>query len=117
MPIACDAVCRLPVCCYHDKRETSLGYFCCAVGYSVCRLTPPKTDREIAQPQLPEVSQPKYPLHAMTTYELRDYRRELEHAIAYYNKHHNTAPVLTDLHGKLHEVQAEEEDRAKVADA
>jgi hypothetical protein len=28
------------------------------------------------------VEQPKHPLHAMTTFELRDYRRDLERAIA-----------------------------------
>jgi hypothetical protein len=26
-------------------------------------------------------TQPKHPLHALTTYELHDYRRQLEHAI------------------------------------
>jgi hypothetical protein len=64
----------------------------------------------------PAVGQPGHPLHALTTYELRDYRRELERAIAYYNKHHRTAPVLADLHGKLREVISEQEDRARVTD-
>ena len=31
--------------------------------------------------QAPGVERPKYPLHAMTTFELRDYRRELERTI------------------------------------
>jgi hypothetical protein len=51
--------------------------------------------------QLPDVHQPKHPMHALTTYELRDHRRELEHAIAFYRKHHPAAPVLTDLRARL----------------
>ena len=30
--------------------------------------------------------EPKHPLHAMTTYELRDYRRQLESAIAFFDR-------------------------------
>ncbi len=32
------------------------------------------------------VDQPKHPLHAMTTFELRDYRRQLENAIAFFDR-------------------------------
>jgi hypothetical protein len=32
------------------------------------------------------VGQPKHPLPALTTFELRDYRRELERAIAFFDK-------------------------------
>jgi hypothetical protein len=32
------------------------------------------------------VEQPKHPMYALTTYELRDFRRDLERAIAYFDK-------------------------------
>ena len=37
-----------------------------------------------ASQQTPAVGQPKHPLWALTTYELRDYRRQLERAIAFF---------------------------------
>ena len=37
----------------------------------------------VASEQEPHVDQPKHPLHALTTFELRDYRRQLESAIAF----------------------------------
>ncbi len=58
------------------------------------------------------VEQPKHPVHALTTYELRDYRRDLEHAIKGIPAE---APVPADLHRKLDEVLAEQEDRARIA--
>jgi hypothetical protein len=67
--------------------------------------------------QLPEVGQPKHPMHALTTYELRDHRRELERAIAFYDKHHPAAPVLASLRTRLDDVLAEEESRKRLADA
>jgi hypothetical protein len=48
----------------------------------------------------------------MTTYELRDYRRDLEHAIKGIPP---DATVQTDLHSKLDAVIAEQEDRARLA--
>jgi hypothetical protein len=65
----------------------------------------------------PAVSQPEHKLSQLTTYELRDYRRELERAITFYEKRHPTAPVLTDLRAKLGQVQEEEDSRRKIADA
>lgn len=56
--------------------------------------------------------QPKHPVHALTTYELRDLRRELEHAIKGISP---DAPVQADLRCKLEEVLAEQEDRARIA--
>lgn len=58
------------------------------------------------------VEQPKHPVHALTTYELRDYRRDLEHAIKGIPAE---APVQAGLHRKLDEVLAEQEDRARIA--
>jgi hypothetical protein len=60
----------------------------------------------------PAVEQPKHPMHALTTYELRDYRRELEHAIKGIPA---DAPVQADLRAKLGTVVAEQEQRAKMA--
>jgi hypothetical protein len=68
-----------------------------------------------AAEQLPEVHQPKHPMYALTTYELRDYRRELERAIAFYGKHHPGAPVLADLRTRLDAVLAEQDSRARIA--
>jgi hypothetical protein len=63
------------------------------------------------------VDPPKHPLHALTTFELRDYRRELESAIAFYTKRHPVAPVLADLRRNLDTVLAEQDDRARLARA
>jgi hypothetical protein len=54
-----------------------------------------------------------FPMHALTTYERSRYRRELEHALKELPEH---APVRELLHGKLAEVLAEEDSRAKIAD-
>lgn len=65
--------------------------------------------------QLPEISQPKHPMYALTTYELRDYRRELERAIAFYGKHHSSAPVLADLRARFDDLLAEQDSRTRIA--
>lgn len=59
------------------------------------------------------VQPPEHPMYALTTYELLRYRRELEHALKVLPEH---APVRELLHGKLAEVLAEENSRAKIAD-
>ena len=58
------------------------------------------------------IHQPKHPLHALTTYELRDYRRDLENAIK------NNAPdaaIQAELRRWLDVVIAEQESRARLA--
>jgi hypothetical protein len=57
------------------------------------------------------VQPPKHPTHALTTYELRDYRRELEHALKAVPEH---AEVRELLRAKLAEVLAEQEARIKI---
>jgi hypothetical protein len=47
----------------------------------------------------------------MTTYELRDFRRELEHAIKGISA---DAPGQADLRRKLEEVLAEQDQRARI---
>lgn len=60
------------------------------------------------------VEPPKHPLGALTTYELRDRRRELEHAIKGISP---DAPVQADLRRALDAVLAEHEERARLARA
>ncbi len=57
-------------------------------------------------------SEPSHPIHALTTYEIARYRRELEHAI---KKISADAPVQADLKRKLDEVLAEQAERARIA--
>lgn len=56
----------------------------------------------------------KHPLHALTTYELKDRRRELERAIKGIAP---DTPVQAALRRALDAVIAEQEDRARIADA
>jgi hypothetical protein len=65
--------------------------------------------------QTPAVDQPKHPLHALTTYELRDYRRELEHAVAFLDARHPVPPARGTLQARLDAVIAEQDDRARLA--
>ena len=58
------------------------------------------------------VTAPAHPVHALTTYELRDYRRELERAIRGIAP---DAPVQASLRNKLDAVIAEQDDRARIA--
>jgi len=54
---------------------------------------------------------PSHPVHALTTYELRRYRRALEYSLNGIPAH---APVRELLHTRLAEVLAEEECRAQL---
>jgi hypothetical protein len=58
------------------------------------------------------VEQPPHPMHALTTYELRDYRRQLEHAVKGIS---DNAPVQATLRLRLDEVLAEQAEREKIA--
>jgi hypothetical protein len=63
------------------------------------------------------VEPPKHPLHAMTTFELRDYRRQLEGAIAFSDKQDPVPPARDRLQARLDAVLAEQESRTRLADA
>jgi len=63
------------------------------------------------------VDQPKHPLYAMTTFELRDYRRQLERAIAYFDRKKPVPPARSGLQARLDDVIAEQEDRKRLAQA
>jgi hypothetical protein len=58
------------------------------------------------------VTPPNHPLPALTSYELRNYRRELERAIKVISP---GAPVQAALRAKLDAVLAEQDDRARMA--
>lgn len=63
------------------------------------------------------VDQPRHPLHALTTYELRDYRRQLESAIAFFDKNDPVPPARDQLQATLDEVLAEQAERRQIARA
>lgn len=65
-------------------------------------LTPMRTDN------------PRHPVYALTTYELRRYRRALEHSLKGISA---DAPVRERLRSRLAEVVAEEECRARLQQA
>jgi hypothetical protein len=67
--------------------------------------------------QPPAVAQPRHTLHAMTTFELRDYRHQLENAIAFFGKQDPVPPVRGDLQAALDAVTAEQDDRQRLAGA
>jgi hypothetical protein len=77
----------------------------------------PSTTAATASQQAPSVNQPNHPLPALTTYELRDYRRDLETAIAFLDRQ---TPVPTDrarVQATLDDVIAEQDDRERLARA
>jgi hypothetical protein len=63
------------------------------------------------------VEPPKHPLPAMTTFELRDYRRQLEGAITFFDKQDPVPPARNRLQATLDAVLAEHESRTRAADA
>jgi hypothetical protein len=72
---------------------------------------------DAASQQAPSVNPPKHPLHAMTTYELRDYRRDLETAIASFDRQAPVPPDRDRLQVLLDGVIAEQDDRRALARA
>jgi hypothetical protein len=65
----------------------------------------------------PGTSWPKHPLHALTTYELRDYRRQLENAIAFFDQQAPVPAVRDDLQATLTALIAEQESRERLTRA
>jgi hypothetical protein len=51
----------------------------------------------------------------MTTFELREYRRQLERAIAFFDRQDPVPPARARLQAKLDAVLAEQDDRARMA--
>jgi len=63
------------------------------------------------------VDPPQHPLYAMTTYELRDYRHQLERAIAFLDGQNPAPPLRGDLQARLDDVLAEQDERMRLAHA
>ena len=70
-----------------------------------------------AAQQAPSVNQPEHPLPALTTYELRDYRRDLETAIAFFDRQSPVPAARNRLRATLDDVIAEQDDRKRLAGA
>jgi hypothetical protein len=64
-----------------------------------------------------EVEPPKQPMAQMTTFELRDYRRQLESAITFFDKQDLVPPARDQLQAKLDAVLAEQDSRTRLTDA
>jgi hypothetical protein len=62
----------------------------------------------------PALEQPKHPLWALTTYELRDYRRQLERAIAFFAAQDPVPAARDELQAKLCAVSAEQDSRGRL---
>ena len=69
-------------------------------------------DQSLMPAEPANVDPPPHPLHALTTYEIRDYRRLLESAIRGIA---DDAPIQPALRRKLDAVLAEQEDRKRLA--
>jgi hypothetical protein len=65
----------------------------------------------------PAVEQPRHPLHSLTTFELRDYRHQLERAIAFLDGKDPVPPARAVLRARLDAVLAEQDERARLAHA
>jgi hypothetical protein len=61
------------------------------------------------------VEQPRHPLHALTTYELADYRRQLDSAIAFFDTKEPIPSERDRLQARLEAVIAEQDDRTRLA--
>ena len=61
------------------------------------------------------VAAPEHQMHALTTYELRDYRRQLETALAFFDRQHPVPPARSRLQARLDEVLTEQDERARIA--
>jgi hypothetical protein len=61
------------------------------------------------------VETPRHPTAQMTTFELRDYRRQLESAVAFFDKKDPVPPARRRLQARLDDVLAEQAERARLA--
>lgn len=63
------------------------------------------------------VEKPPHPLYALTTFELRDYRRQLERAVTFADENNLGSPEREVLRARLDAVLAEQDERARLARA
>jgi hypothetical protein len=67
-------------------------------------------------PEPVTVEHPKHRMSQLATFELRNYRRQLEQAIAFFGKQDPVPPERDQLQAKLDLVKAEQESRQRSAD-
>jgi len=65
--------------------------------------------------QPPAVEKPRHRLSQLTTYELDAYLRQLERAVAFFER--TNAPVLAVLRDRLAQARAEHDDRRRIRHA
>lgn len=63
----------------------------------------------------PAVEKPEHKIAELTTYELRDYRRALEEAIAFVGEQETDGTMQAGLQARLTEVIEEQDERARIA--
>jgi hypothetical protein len=63
-------------------------------------------------PMTADEPMPPYPLYALTTYELKDYRSQLERALG--DREIGQAPIAADIREKLGAVLTEQEQRENI---
>ena len=81
----------------------------CAGAWSI--QTRPMPEGRV--PEMPaDAPNPPHPMHQLTTFELRDYRKLLERALQ--DRQIGNAPIAAYLRAKLDEVLAEQEQRAQI---
>ena len=68
-------------------------------------------------PEPVTVEHPKHRMSQLATFELRDYRRQLENAIAFFDRQDPVPPARTRLQARLDAVLAEQDERARIAHA
>jgi hypothetical protein len=74
--------------------------------------------RPLTVPADPEtVESPKHPLYALATFELRNYRRQLERAITFFSTQDPVPPIRDDLQARLEDVDAEQDSRSRASRA
>ena len=66
-------------------------------------------------PAEPMPTEPPHPTSQLTTYELRDFRRQLESAIAFFDRQEPVPPARRRLQARLDDVLAEQDERARIA--
>jgi hypothetical protein len=85
-------------------------------GHAGPSKTPDAPEGIDTVPAEPEtVEQPKHPTAQMTTFELREYRRQLEGAIAWFDRRAPVPPARNRLQARLDDVIAEQDERARIA--
>jgi hypothetical protein len=110
--LVCDRITTFRL--WHRTGTVAIGIAHRRTRFAWCAV-PSKTPDSAVEDELPmpaDAPQPPHPLYALTTYELKDYRRRLERAIG--DKVIGSAPIASDLREKLGEVVSEQEQRQRI---